>query len=485
MAIDTSIALGVRPPQFQTIDPMTIYSAMEGQRLNALRERALEQEMQRNALIMQNTMEDRRAAAAKAAAARREQEELIRLFQGGYQPAKNPVMGPGTIQGATPAGFDYEGVKNKLIGAGRIDAFKTVSELQEQEAKRREAEAKATGQGFTNTKIQAETLGVLTENQKKTVELADAQLKQISMGIDRAPSIEAVNMLYDASPEALAVTGKTPAQAKAIFAQRVAEVGFDRARMEVANGVMAVQKQLSDEVKTLETPQGYVEYRPGTGVARPITVGGQPVMPTDKRSITNINTVDTASETAMKEYMKDVSDQRKMYSSAPAVLENIEKAKALIPAAKGFMGTGGEGMLEAAKFLNNRFGMAIDPKGIKSAEELRSRLFMGVMDNLKKMDSQPTQAQQAALQEAVGKLGSDPNALPQILDIMADALRTKIDLYNADVTEAEKRGVKFPYKPQIDLPPKPSTAGAGRGAASGAGGGTTFTPPAGWSHVEK
>lgn len=274
MAIDTSIALGVRPPQFQTIDPMTIYSAMENRRMNALRERALEQEMQRNALIMQNTIEDRRAAAARAAAARREQEELIRLFQGGYQPAKNPVMGPGTIQGATPAGFDYEGVKNKLIGAGRIDAFKTVSELQEQEAKRREAEAKATGQGFTNTKTQAETLGVLTENQKKMVELADAQLKQISMGIDRAPSIEAVNMLYDANPEALAVTGKTPAQAKAIFAQRAAEVGFDRARMEVANGVMAVQKQLSDEIKTLDSSQGTLEYRPGTGVARPIVIEG-------------------------------------------------------------------------------------------------------------------------------------------------------------------------------------------------------------------
>ena len=186
-------------------------------------------------------------------------------------------------------------------------------------------------------------------------------------------------------------------------------------------------------------------------------------MPTDKRSVTNINTVDTASEIAMKEYMKKVSERHEMYSGAPAVFENIEKAKALIPAAKGFMGTGGEGMLEAAKFLNNRFGMAIDPKGIKSAEELRSRLFMGVMDNLKKMDSQPTQAQQAALQEAVGKLGTDPNALSQILDIMGDALRTKIDLYNTDVTEAEKRGVKFPYKPQIELPPKPSAAGGGAG----------------------
>jgi hypothetical protein len=251
-----------------------------------------------------------------------------------------------------------------------------------------------------------------------------------------------------------------------MFRQRVAQVGFDRARMEVANGVMAVEKQFSDQYKTLETPQGILEYEPGTGKARRIMVQGAPnevgqiAMPTDKRSVTNINMVDTASEAAMKEYIKDTAEQRKMYASAPAVLENIEKSKALIPDAKKFMGTGGEGMLELTKFFNNRVGTEINTKGITSAEELRSRLFMGVMDNLKKMDSQPTQTQQAALQEAVGRLGTDPNALSNVLDIMADALRTKIDLYNADVTEAEKRGVKFPFKPQIELPAKKSAAAA-------------------------
>lgn len=481
MAIDTSIALGVRPPQFQTIDPMTVYSAMEGQRLNALRERALEQEMQRNALIMQNTMEDRRAAAAKAALERRQREELLRTFRGGYQQAKNPVMGPGTIQGATPASFDYEGVKNKLIGAGQIDAFKTVSELQEQEAKRREAEAKATGQGFTNIKTQAETLGVLTENQKKTLELADAQLKQISMGIDRAPSIEAINMLYDANPEALAVTGKTPAQAKAIFAQRAAEVGFDRARMEVANGVMAVQKQLSDEVKTLETPQGYVEYRPGTGVARPITVGGQPIMPADKRTIG----YEPASEAVLKKSGEALVADQQALKTAPFDLENLEQAKALIPEAKTFMGPSGQLKMDIVSFFNNTFGTTISTEALAAGQTLESRLFRGVMDNLKKMDSQPTQEQQRALQKALGELKNDPTALARVIEVMQDAIRERVNDHNKRVSEAEGKGITGAYDLKITLPPKPSAAGAGRGAATGAGGGTTFTPPAGWSHVVK
>jgi hypothetical protein len=32
-------------------------------------------------------------------------------------------------------------------------------------------------------------------------------------------------------------------------------------------------------------------------------------------------------------------------------------------------------------------------------------------------------------------------------------MRDRVGRYNQEVTEAESRGVKFPYKPQIDLPP--------------------------------
>jgi len=183
-------------------------------------------------------------------------------------------------------------------------------------------------------------------------------------------------------------------------------------------------------------------------------LGGQTLMPADKRSVTNIQTFEPATETAQKEYVKDIATTRKELQTTIVVLDNIEKAKELIPEASSFMGAGGDAYLTAAKFLNNRFGSNIDVQGVKSAEELRSRLFMGVLDNLKKLDSQPTQQQQQALQEAFGRLETDPNALPQVLDVIGDALRTKVGLYNKDVTDAEARGVKFPFKPQIDLPPQ-------------------------------
>jgi hypothetical protein len=143
------------------------------------------------------------------------------------------------------------------------------------------------------------------------------------------------------------------------------------------------------------------------------------------------------------------------------VLDNIEKAKALVPQAKGFMGAGGESILQAASFLNNRLGTSIDTKGVQNAEELRSRLFLGIMDNLKKLDSQPSQQQQAALQVALGSIGTDPTALPRVLDVFGDTIRQKVDLYNEEARGAEGRGVKFPYNPTIKLQPRPGAGDAG------------------------
>ena len=180
------------------------------------------------------------------------------------------------------------------------------------------------------------------------------------------------------------------------------------------------------------------------------------------RSFTNVNAQLPASEEAQKEFMKEFRATYGALKQAPVVLENIEAAKKLIPQAKGFMGAGGEGMLQAASFLNNRLGTNIDTKGVTNAEELRSRLFMGVLDNLKKLDSQPSQQQQAALQKALGSIGTDPNALSNVLDVFGGAVRRKVELHNQEATDAEARGVKFPYNPKIALPGAPANNAGGK-----------------------
>lgn len=164
-----------------------------------------------------------------------------------------------------------------------------------------------------------------------------------------------------------------------------------------------------------------------------------------------VNSFTPASETAQAEFMKGARATYDTLKQAPVALANIEEAKKLIPAAKGFMGPGGESLLEASKFLNNRMGFNINTEGVKSAEELRTRIFQNVMDNLKKLDAQPSQMQQKVLQESLGTLGTDPEALPRVLDSFADIIRGKVDLYNKEMQGATERGVKFPYNPLIDI----------------------------------
>ena len=178
------------------------------------------------------------------------------------------------------------------------------------------------------------------------------------------------------------------------------------------------------------------------------------------RQVMQVNTQLPASEEAQKEFMKSSRQTYDMLKTAPALLNNIEEAKKLVSGAKGFMGPGGETLLKATSFINSRLGTNIDTKGVSDASELRSRLFTGVIENLRKLDAQPTAGQQQALQEAIGNLGSDPNALPRILDSVADTIRQKVGGYNQEVTDAEARGVKFPYRPQIRLPEpqKPNAA---------------------------
>lgn len=123
-----------------------------------------QQARQSNALQMQYTMEDRareaenrKIAAGNALAERLRKQQFISTIQSGYMPAKTAVMGPGTVQGNTPASFDPEKVKNELLRRGDIPGLVTFSNAQEQIAKQQEQEAKVTGQGLINEETRAKT----------------------------------------------------------------------------------------------------------------------------------------------------------------------------------------------------------------------------------------------------------------------------------------------------------------------------------------
>ena len=76
------------------------------------------------------------------------------------------------------------------------------------------------------------------------------------------------------------------------------------------------------------------------------------------------------------------------------------------------------------------------------------------MDNLKKMDAQPSQMQQVIMMDSLGKLGTDPMALTNVLNAYEDSIRNKVSVHNAEVEGAMQRKVPFPYDPRIKLPPQ-------------------------------
>ncbi len=276
----------------------------------------------------------------------------------------------------------------------------------------------------------------------------DADIALMSKRITASPG----SVVYDASGNVVATAPAAP------ITPRIEIIG-------VAKGTdtpVYVDKNTDAQFKIGVDASGKQVRVPYTGAVNRAT--STVTAPVDVR----VNAYVPASEKAQSEFMAESRATFNALKNAQPTLDNIEKAKRLIPGAQGFMGPGGQPFLAAASFLNNRLGTAIDTKGVTDAEELRSRLFFGILDNLKKLDSQPTKTQQDALQQALGSIGTDPSALPRVLDAFGDSIRTKVDLYNQEVTDAETRGVKFPYRPQIRITPRAPLPGESAAQTPGA-----------------
>jgi hypothetical protein len=165
-----------------------------------------------------------------------------------------------------------------------------------------------------------------------------------------------------------------------------------------------------------------------------------------------------ASETIQTEAMKELRDTFKQLKTAPVDIANLREAARLAnTSARKYMGTGGKAFLEGAKFLKNRLGVDVDTSAIVNAETARTALFQNVLNNLRKLDAQPSQEQQRIMQEALGNLDTDPDALPSVVRVYEDVIRGRVEQHNKTVAETEASGIKSPYSLKIDLPEREVT----------------------------
>ena len=207
-------------------------------------------------------------------------------------------------------------------------------------------------------------------------------------------------------------------------------------------------EKLYDSIKTVETSEGI----------EGITPAGQTVFkrgaPPKSAGVT-INTGDKAELEGVKLGLKGLYDTRERLSNAPDYWQSLETARSLIPSAEKLMGTGAEPLLEAINFFNNRFGTNIQPGAVRDASQLRSLMFQGVLENLRKLDAQPSQQQQFALQQAMGNIGSDPRALEKIIDFTQRQLEQRVERYNKEASQASKK-MDFLYDMNIQMPTRAS-----------------------------
>ena len=430
MAIDPRISLGVQP--LQLADPMARYSQLAS---------------------IQNAQNQNALAQYQLSTAKRSDEQQNKLYSASQLPD-----------------FKLDFASAIRYGAPGLAAFK--------------AQEDAAAAGLTRTKTQGDI-------DKQKVDLFDSKMKQSRELLDKInPADPNAPARYIAWHEAnhadpvigpaLKARGITQEQARADIDAAIAQGPQAFADL-ITRSTLGTAKFAELNKPTTQTVnqggQSQMFQTPGLG-GTPKSVGIFPDVPLPAgvqsqkmqvagagaaRNVTNVNAYTPASVEAQKQFVQTATEERKALRNAPDTLKNIDAAKKLIPSASTFMGTGGEPLLAAASFLNNRLGFGISTQGVTDATVLRTRLFEGILDNLKKLDSQPSGEQQRVLSEVVGNLGTDPAALGQILDRIDETVRDRVGRFNTDVTEAETRGVKFPFKPQITLPlrkPVPVNAAA-------------------------
>jgi len=156
-------------------------------------------------------------------------------------------------------------------------------------------------------------------------------------------------------------------------------------------------------------------------------------------------------EQIQKEAASGLMKNFETLQNIPSTLQNMDKLVKLSQQPI-YAGVGGETKLQTAKFLNNNFGTNIGTDKIGNSEEFKAAAYQGILENLKKTDSNPTLQQQNALKEALGSLGTDPSALPRVVNVMRDVLVTKATQHNELVRQTMQNGVQYPYSIEVPLP---------------------------------
>jgi hypothetical protein len=185
---------------------------------------------------------------------------------------------------------------------------------------------------------------------------------------------------------------------------------------------------------------------------------------TANRQFLNIQNQLPFNEQIQQEMGKDLIKEYSNLKSIPSQVQNLDKVEKLA-ASPAYLGSGAEAKLAITKFFNNNLNTNINADKVANTEEMRSALFQSTMENLKKVDAQPSQMQQQIMQQAFGTIGTDPSAIPKIVAVYKDILISKANEHNARVKQSEEgpAKIKYAYDITVKVPePKAPPTGSWR-----------------------
>lgn len=149
----------------------------------------------------------------------------------------------------------------------------------------------------------------------------------------------------------------------------------------------------------------------------------------------------------------------KMYSSHEAAqkaadnLASIEEQRRAI--ASGVYGGAGADLKLALQKGFQGLGINIaDPSKATNTDYLKSQLGQGVLAQAKTLGANPTDADARRIEDIVGTINKDPQALNKLIDYKEMMIRREIEQHNTRYKQAVGNGFQAPYDMEVKLPEK-------------------------------
>ena len=170
---------------------------------------------------------------------------------------------------------------------------------------------------------------------------------------------------------------------------------------------------------------------------------------------TNVS-VDAAPKAFWSDFGKQTSEklfsERDAAQAAANTIGSIGELRKAVQAGS-FQGAGADLKLGAAKALSS-IGLQIAPNEVANSEQFNAIANGFVLDKIKTLGANPSNADREFIEKTVPRLSTDPNALPQLLNFMETKARNQVQGFNTKIRGVQQQAPQgfSPYNLEVQEP---------------------------------